>query len=335
MLGGNVAGKIEDIFVSSIPNTVSVGGTLRIDNETLRVLNLYHTPKVIRVERFAGAGHTLGSRVDVLNNRISIPAKTRKFNSKKNEIIYFNGPQSVGVGTTPGSAITVESVIGEIKENVSIPTRTIRIPNHPFKTGQKVKLNKRTGANRFDVGNTPQVSEFKVPYSGNDSIDVFIIDKGEDFIGILTSRVGIGSTSDGLYFYSKGSLSGINSGSYYFQTDYEQVTGDVDRVTSTVITNVSAADTTTHNLLENDIVKINVIPNLSVGIGTTSPISVAYNSEFEKLLINPITFAAADVETNQFDIDGHGLKTGDKIFYDGGITAVSYTHLTLPTRNCV
>ena len=129
MLGGNVAGKIEDIFVSSIPNTVSVGGTLRIDNETLRVLNLYHTPKVIRVERFAGAGHTLGSRVDVLNNRISIPAKTRKFNSKKNEIIYFNGPQSVGVGTTPGSAITVESVIGEIKENVSIPTRTIRIPN--------------------------------------------------------------------------------------------------------------------------------------------------------------------------------------------------------------
>ena len=323
MLGGNVAGKIEDIFVSSIPNTVSVGGTLRIDNETLRVLNLYHTPKVIRVERFAGAGHTLGSRVDVLNNRISIPAKTRKFNSKKNEIIYFNGPQSVGVGTTPGSAITVESVIGEIKENVSIPTRTIRIPNHPFKTGQKVKLNKRLGANRFDVGNTPQVSEFKVPYSGDDSIDVFIIDKGEDFIGILTSRVGIGSTSDGLYFYSKGSLSGINSGSYYFQTDYEQVTGDVDRVTSTVITNVSAADTTTHNLLENDIVKINVIPNLSVGIGTTSPISVAYNSEFEKLLINPITFAAADVETNRFDIDGHGLKTGDKIFYDGGITGLS------------
>ncbi|GIS09001.1 MAG: hypothetical protein CM15mP113_1310 [Pseudomonadota bacterium] len=60
-----------------------------------------------------------------------------------------------------------------------------------------------------------------------------------------------------------------------------------------------------------------------VGIGTTSPISVAYNSEFEKLLINPITFAAADVETNQFDIDGHGLETGDKIFYDGGISGLS------------
>ena len=34
---------------------------------------------------------------------------------------------------------------------------------------------------------------------------------------------------------------------------------------------------------------MNVVPNLSVGIGTTNPISVRYNSEFEKLIINPIT----------------------------------------------
>ena len=68
---------------------------------------------------------------------------------------------------------------------------------------------------------------------------------------------------------------------------------------------------------------MNVIPKLSVGIGTTTPISVNYNSEYEKLLINPITFSASDVETNRIDISDHGLKTGDKVFYDGGATGLS------------
>ena len=80
---------------------------------------------------------------------------------------------------------------------------------------------------------------------------------------------------------------------------------------------MSAANTTTHNLVEGDIVKMNVVPNLVCRSWSTTPISVNYNSEFEKLIINPITFTAADVETNQIDIPDHGFKTGDKVFYDG------------------
>ena len=124
-------------------------------------------------------------------------------------------------------------------------------------------------------------------------------------------------------FYSKGSTSGIASGLYYFSSDHEQVIGDIDKVTTTALTNVSAANTTTHNLQEGDVIKMNVIPKLSVGIGTTTPISVNYNSEYEKLLINPITFSSSDVETNRIDISDHGLKTGDKVFYDGGATGLS------------
>ena len=52
-----------------------------------------------------------------------------------------------------------------------------------------------------------------------------MIDKGEDNIGLVTTRVGIGSTSEGLFFYSNGSQSGISSGLYFFQSDKEQVTG--------------------------------------------------------------------------------------------------------------
>ena len=326
---GAAGGLIQDIFVTEVPNTVSIGGSLRIgsgnvtDVEIVRVLNVYNLRKVIRILRHTGVAHTAGSNVDVLNNTISIPVKTTKFESEDNDIVYFNGPQSVGVGTTSGGAINVDRIIGDIKETVSIPTRTIHIPNHPFKTGQKVTLNKRNGANRFDVGRTPLVTEFKVPHLGENSLDVYVIKKDNDNIGILTTRVGIGSTSEGLYFYSKGSNSGISSGLYFFQSNKTQITGNVDKILTTVSTNVASASTTTHNLVEGDTIKLNVVPNLNVGLGNTTPISVNYNEAFEKLIINPILFNAADVETNQIDLIDHGFETGDKVFYDGGATGLS------------
>ena len=332
MTVGAANGLIQDIYVTKIPNSVAIGGSLRVgsgnvnnanDIETLQVLNIYRLRKVIRVLRHVGIAHTLGSNIDVLNNKISIPVQTKKFDSEVNDIIYFNSAQSVGVGTTPGGATSVDRIVGEIVERTSIPTRTIHIPNHPFKTGQKLTLNKRVGANRFDVGTTPLVTEFKLPFLGANSTEVFVIDKGENNIGLVTTRVGIGSTSEGLFFYSKGTITGISSGLYNLQTVKEQVTGNIDKIITTVSTNVAAANTTTHNLVEGDTIKLNVVPNLNVGLGDTTPISVNYNEAFEKLIINPILFNAADVETNQIDLVDHGFKTGDKVFYDGGATGLS------------
>ena len=152
---------------------------------------------------------------------------------------------------------------------------------------------------------------------------MFVINKGPDNIGLVTTRVGIGSTSEGLFFYSKGSTSGINSSLYFFETQKVQVTGDIDKIVTTVSTNVSAANTTKHNLAVGDVVKMNVVPNLVVGSGSTIPVSVNYNSEFDKLIINPLTFTASDVESDQIDIAEHGFKTGDKVFYDGSATGLS------------
>ena len=331
MTVGSNNGLIQDIFVTQIPNTISIGGSLKVGSgnttaiETLKVLNLYPSRKVIRVLRNIGIAHTLGSNIDVLTNEIFIPVSTKKFESTADDIVYFNAPQSVGVGTTPGGAITVDRIVGDIKETISIPTRTIHIPNHPFKTGQKVRLHKRAGANRFTVRKEPTVptTEFKVPHLGQNSIDVFIIDKGVDSIGIVTTNVGIGSTSEGLFFVGNGSVSGISSGLYYFESNKDKITGNIDRVITTLSTNVSAAATTTHNLQDDDIVSINVVPNLTVGIGTTSPVSIEYNSDFDKLLVNPLVFTSGNVETNKINITNHGLVTGDKVFYDGGATGIN------------
>ena len=140
---GSVAGLVQDISVKSIPSTISIGSSLRVgsgnttDTELLKVINIFPSRKIVRVERTTGIAHTVGSTVDVLNTEISIPVNTTKFNSEPNDIIYFNGPQSVGVGTTVGGAIEVDEFIGGLDNQVSIPTRTIRIPNHPFINGQK------------------------------------------------------------------------------------------------------------------------------------------------------------------------------------------------------
>ena len=317
---GNANGIVEDIFVDKIPNTVSIGGSIRIGvgntTEVVKVLNLYNLRKIIRVFRNVGAAHTFGSNVDILNNRFTIPVKTKKFDSKINDIVYFNGVQSVGVGTS-GVGSTSNYVVGETLEIVSIPERVIYLPNHPFKTGQKLTLARPNVANaEFDVSPTNSSNgSFELPFTGQTSTDVYAIKKDENYIGIVTTRVGIGSTSDGLYFLGNG-VSGIGSHLYNFTTNFEQVIGDVDKFTATLTTKVAAANTTTHGLLEGDVVKINVIPNNTVGIGTTTPISVNYNSQFEKLLINSVSFAGSNINTsNQIQVI-HGFKTGDKVLYE-------------------
>ena len=327
MTQGNLNGIVQDIFVNKIPTTVSVGGSIRIgvgnSTEILKVLNIFDTQKALRVFRNTGVAHTFGSNVDILNNRFTIPVKTDKFTSKVNDIVYFNGVQSVGVGTS-GVGRTVNYVVGETLSVVSIPERAIYLPNHPFVTGQKVTLTRPNVSNaEFDVSpNNSAVGSFELPFTGQTSTDVFVIKKDENYIGLVTTRAGVANTSDGLYFLGNG-VSGIGSGLYNIVSHHEQVLGDVDKVITKVTTKVAAANTTTHNLQNGDIISLNVIPNNSVGIGTTTPISVRYNSEFEKLIINPITFGSADVETNRLDIDGHGFVTGDKVLYDGSATGLS------------
>ena len=150
-----------------------------------------------------------------------------------------------------------------------------------------------------------------MPFVGQNTTEVFIINKGENYVGLVTTRASVGSTSEGLFFFSKGSNSGLSSALYNLESQKQQVLGDIDKVVTTVSTNVSAAGTTTHNLQEGDVIKLNVVPDLTVGINTTTPVSVNYNSEFELLLLDPISFTSSDVETNQLDLINHGFETGD------------------------
>ena len=192
MTTGNLSGLVQDIFVNKIPSNVSIGGSVRIGvgntTEILKILNVFNTEKILRVFRNTGAAHTFGSNVDILNSNFTIPVSVDKFDSKVNEVVYFNGVQSVGVGTD-GVGYSTNYHIGETVKQLSIPERAIYLPNHPFNTGQEVTLTRPNVSNaEFDVAPTNSATgSFELPFTGQTSTNVFVIKKDENYIGLVTT----------------------------------------------------------------------------------------------------------------------------------------------------
>ena len=331
----NPNGTVEDIYVNTISNLVSIGSSITIDDEYLKVLNLYPIGSIIRVKRFTNAPIvSYGATINTVANKITIPVKSNKFPSRTNDLVYFNSQLSVGLGTTGGSSINYS--IGENNNQVPIPAQSIYIPNHPFETGQKVLFKK-------DVLSQPAATSLmmselidgsgiqNIPNISSGVSEMYVIDKGTDYIG-LAFDAGKAHTTNGVFFYGTGS----NSYEYSLESDYEQVTGDISRLATTVMTKVAAANTSTHGLSNGDIISLEVIPNHVVGYGNTQEIDVRYNEEFEKLTFNPQQFDYTGISTTSDSIDpntitivNHGYKTGDKVFYDsddviGGFEIGSY-----------
>ena len=248
----NSAGVVQDIFVNRIPSNVSIGGSIRIGvgvtTEELKVLNVFNTNKALRVLRQVGSAHTFGSNVDALNNNFTISVNTKQFDSRVDDVVFFNPPQSVGVGTSGTSSI-IKYHIGEIIEDIDIPERSIYLPNHPFETGQRITLTKPTvDLNGTSLSNTEidvsftdsSTGSFQLPSSSQTSVDVFVIKKDENYIGICSTRAGV-STNNSLFFLQNGT-SGIGSHLYTFKSNFTQITADVDKVLSTVTTKIGSAN---------------------------------------------------------------------------------------------
>ena len=165
-----------------------------------------------------------------------------------NDKIFFNSHQSVGVGTTAGVSISTEYVVGETKTNQSIPTRQIYLPNHPFHHGQKLTFTKKGTAASLLVGNESLANNlFNLPDVTTDTSTVFVINKGPDYIGIQTAggiQAGVGTLSEGLFFHGNGS----DDFEYFFKTNKNQVTGNVDSVTTKVSLDVIGTGSTIHEI---------------------------------------------------------------------------------------
>ena len=323
-------GVFEDILVSNVP-VVSVGNTITIfssaGTENVRVLNNFNNG-VLRVQRFGeapnyttGVAHTFGSELNVISDRVRLPVKTKKFTSKRDDLVYFNPLEAVGVGLTDGSAISKIITVGITTSEISIPTRTIYLPNHPFSTGQKVTLSKGAGnPSSFTVGmNNSNANTFFIPDLSTKETDLYVINKGRNYIGLVSETVGavgVGTTSEGLFFYNVGNAA--NRSDYLIKSNSDQVTGNLSRIT----TLVSCAET--HGLSRNDTIKLNVLPNTIVGVGTTAALRLSLDLNEKKILVNStdVESSAINLSNNTFTLTSHGYSTGDKIYYNGDATGI-------------
>lgn len=303
----SISGIVTDINVIDIPKNVSIGSSIKIDIELFKVLNIFDSPRILRVLNSTGSAHSIGSTVQFLSDNFDIQKSVESFDSQVNNLVYFNPNISLGVGTTPGSGILKQFVIGDTNYKEFIPTQSIFIPNHPFKTNQKVIFRKPSGFSAISVANTSSSPSFNI-LSGI-SQELYVINKSKDFIGIVTN-VGLTSTSNGLFFIS----AGTNSNLYSIESNFNQVKGSISRINSKITVE------TPHNLSENDLIKLNIKPNLSVGIGTTSEVKIKYNNVTKSLLIDYVGFNSTGINTvsNTITINSHNLNTGDKIYYSPG-----------------
>ena len=317
-LGANAtAGVVTDIYVSKIPNVVSAGSSIGIGTESLLVLNTFNERGILRVKRgVVGAAHTLSTPVFTVTDRFDIDLITSPFESKINDIVFFNPEEQVGVGTTAGVAIGLAKsfTTGERSKVISVPSRSIFIPNHPFVNNQEVILKKPTSANAISVatgkvasgaGSTTAVAaSFNLPLTG-DSQTVFIKNISKDLIGISTVRGG-----DTLFFKNDGS----DSFEYSIESNFTQVLGKAQKITAHV------AVSTSHNLINGSNIDLTLDSNISGGTGISTSVIVKYSAAEDKILINTVPLAQTNIGNDSIFLADHGYKTGQKVFYDGKTT---------------
>ena len=135
-------------------------------------------------------------------------------------------------------------------------------------------------------------------------------------IGISTNKVGLGSTGSFVGINSSITTStlfftNIGSGdNHSFKTNYPNVlTGEFVKNTVTVST------ASTHGLKVNDEIYLDALP------GITTTIVVKYNDKNRRLIVNPKSFDASDVNTtnNSIYIENHGYESGQKVIYNASV----------------
>ena len=310
-LESSTSGISTEIWVSRIPEPVSVGSNLKIGNETLKVLNIYRNKGLLTVERGStGIAHTATSVVAYLPDSFTIDQSIGSFDSTLNDKAYFNPTQSIGFGTVSGISSTMTFEFAQVDITRDILTQRIYLENHPFTNNQQISYT--AGGSNLSISTSSSASTFTLPST------VYVSNKDKNTIGIKT---GVGTMFSDVYFHS----SGQDKDTYLFESTYPYITGKVQQINTTV------SVSTSHNLKRGDTVKLNIQPNLSVGIGTSSNIVVQRHEGDGYILINPIGFNSTGINTttNQITITSHGLETGDKISYSAdlfpsGISSQSY-----------
>ena len=323
---------LNDVGTSAVTGIVtyfSVGGAFQypfmrpndiidIESEKVKVLNsdpLNNRVRVLRAQNgTTGAAHTGNVKLfqDSRSFSINVGAlKTTKI-LKTNTEFYFDPNESLGIGsaTTVGAGKTIVfSNPGAGITNIFVPEQQLFAPNHIFKVNDVVNYRTNTGSS-IEVWN----GKAGVAKTTLDTIStLYVAPFNDNFIGLSSNKVGMTTSgylglvdnTVGLYYFT-----GIGTG------DYHSLKSDFDGVVTAKAqrTNVTVSTASSHGLFVNDQVIFKLNPT------NQQTIVVKYDDFNRRIVFDPQTFAASDVDTtlNTIGVTTSIFKTGDKIIHTSG-----------------
>ena len=309
----SVTGIVTYFYVSGLLDEnyfrIRENDILTINSEDVKVLNVDVKSSRIRVLRSQNSTvSTAHSAYSVLyeNPRkffINLDQPSINKNYNLNRELYFIPSESLGIGTIVGIGYTVTfSNPGIGITSLIIPQKSIYIQNHGLNTGDEL-LYKTNGGTPI-VASISGVSTFALT---NNSV-VYVAKISENFIGISTVKVGLGTTGEFVGISQTAStlfFTNPGSGDYHsFVTNFDNVSKG--NVSKTIVT-VSTAST--HALKLNDNVFVDSLP------GITTSVIIQYNDYHRRLIVNPRTFSSVDITNDLITINNHGYTNGEKLIH--------------------
>jgi len=247
-----------------------------------------------------------GGYIEITNSTTSTGIASTAFHKQHLKITSIGSTSiTVNFNSTTLQGVGVTAYIGKEK-SIEIPTKSIYIPNHNLKTGTRLEYSSNGGSSltvsidgtSTSLTNFPSLYAIKVD---NDTIGISTVRVGYGSTGIIS---GIGSTSSTT---PQISFIGFGTGVYHsFKTKYDNIVlGD------STINRVTVSTGETHGLQVGNYI------NMSVVSTATTVITVQYNDENRRIVLNPKSFVAANINTQEssIQINDHGLYDGQKVIY--------------------
>ena len=274
-----------------------VDSYIKIKNsEISKVIGLDYINNSLTIVRPSGSVEcAIGSLVQLLPNQFKIYDTNSTGFKTKNSSYYFTPNNSVSLGTSilvgVGNTLNIP-VHNGIDYNNYVETGGIYLPNHKFKSGDKLIYSYE--------GATPIVTNLG---NLNSLPNIYVIELQADVIGLVTEINFISDKSNRILFTSASS-----NQLHKFKTDLDVVT------VSASSNNVTVNTTDPHNLLVGDEISLSVIS------GITTTLNVTYDSNTAKLKLNSINNPEIELFKNNiinFNLSSNSLLNSTfKIYTD-------------------
>ena len=235
-----------------------------IGSEQLKIVNFdVQNNRVEMIRKQNGTiaiAHTFGSKISRIEKEFTYNLSgVSDLITPLDESYFFNAESVVGTGSTFGVGIgTTVTVAGrggnqlvafhnnETKQKF-IPTRSIYLPNHPFKTGDRVAYS--PGAGTSLTYQTDAMKRVNVTFRRPLPPEVFVQKINNDLIGIVTTQSGIGSDLQRVMYSGNTGIGNTHS----FKTQKGEITATVRIINVVATTNVD------HTFRPNDEIDMTVV----------------------------------------------------------------------------